>query len=152
MLHKNSLSSSYVLCDLASQSFVKSVEQRDFEKTWKIWPPCSDLSSFWNFQQKPRKSRKFIRICMVHLFVLAPWSNSINFPQFRDFPQLSNFFTTKNFRKKTQKSHSSSTRPRILRRTGNPKKKKKPISDHPRKFNPREFIHLLSSRWPNKSI
>ncbi len=59
-------------------------------------------------------------------FVPQPWSNLFNFPQYRDFPQLSNFL--KKWRWNPLIEHS----PRILRRTGNPKKKKKPISDHQR--------------------
>jgi hypothetical protein len=69
------------------------------------------------------------------------------FPQFRDFPQLSNFLQKKkknndSIALKSTLEHS----PKLPRRTGNPKKKRKTDQRSSSKFNLREFIHLLSSR------
>ncbi len=77
--------------------------------------------------------------------------NSV-FSQFKDFPHFPNFFK----KKKTQKIvwieiHSSSTRPKSSATLATWRRRK--TDQRPStKFNPREFFHLLSSRWPNKSI
>ncbi len=57
--------------------------------------------------------------------------NSV-FSQFWDFPQLPNFFKKKNTKNCLHWNPLIEHSPRILRRTGNPKMKKKPFSDHQR--------------------
>jgi hypothetical protein len=57
------------------------LEQRDFEKTLKIWPPCNDWNFFSNFQQKPRKIKE------IHENFLRP-----TFPKCPKLPMIPRIF------------------------------------------------------------